>query len=1188
MITVSFKCRFRMLKGVIKDEASYARGGAQSQPPAVTGDASPPSHRQGIPEDCKGTVTVELVKKEGSSLGLTVSGGADKDSKPRVSSLRAGGVAAKSDQLCVGDYLHSVNGIHVSRLRHEEIVSLLRSIGERALLEVEYPLPPPALDGTSVVHKTIEIALHKDGNSFGFVVRGGVQSDKKKSRPIVVSHVRQGGPADRDGTLKAGDRLLAVEGIPVQGLSLCEASVVLKQSGQDARVLVEYDVSVMESVQNATGPLLVEIRKTSGANLGISLSKESCGMKQIFVIDKIRPASIAERCGALHVGDRILSVDGSGVEQMSVEEASVLLACSGSSGGDGIKLEILPSLAPRPTGTAPDSGVVVDVDASSHLEASAARVKDAAAVSCRPPIPPRHLRHRTLPTPSTSSASDHVQSLGSLQLATLPYPTSPGGSLPRRAHAATSPPSGGTLPRMRHPSSAGAAAAAAAPPGLYPGGPGGTFPRTHQPSTPGGSLPRSMCTSSPSGSLPRSLRSATSDSTLPRGFSSASACSTVSRTYCPVSPAGSLNRRKLWGKDSRSSSCSTLGPGGQVVHTESVALHLASDGGPGFGLHLQGGTFSTDVFGAPLLIGYIEPDSPAERCGLLQPGDRILSVNGIPTAELGSLAEVSQYLHEQALVGSASLEVEFDVAESVIPSSGTFHVTLPKKKGVELGITITSPTHRKPSEPLVITEIKKGSVAHRLGTLEPGDRLLAINHTRLETSSVDETVHILQQSDDFVKLKVRKDEDNSDEQEASGAISYSVELRRHGGPLGITISGTDEPTDPILIASLTPDGLAERTGAIHVGDQILAIDGMSLKGKPLSEAIALLQRAGEIVALKIKKRTADGGKEAPGTLGDVSDSDEDDGGLGSARPSRLYPGALTPGLDSALGSWDGSATNSSRHSHSVKDEPSSSPSVHTAECSGNDATHRDGSSLSGKSPAAAAAAASPGLMYFGRRYSAGSDSEGHFLPRKHEVVDVCGPSAALKDMKVTLHRRDSTEDFGFSVSDGLLEKGVFVTSVRLDGPAERDGLRPFDRIVEVNGVQLGEAGCGSLVPLVSESRDSVELLVSRVQLPCTIEGRRTPTPPPRPRPPVPAPPPHLRCKPAEPWVPGGAGRAADGGRSSPLALSCLPQAATRHPDFPGGGGGDDVDKGAALQPFMPLHPREQPAGAEHHNNLEML
>lgn len=45
-----------------------------------------------------------------------------------------------------------------------------------------------------------------------------------------------------------------------------------------------------------------------------------------------------------------------------------------------------------------------------------------------------------------------------------------------------------------------------------------------------------------------------------------------------------------------------------------------------------------------------------------------------------------------------------------------------------------------------------------------------------------------------------------------------------------------------------------RTGAIHVGDRILAINSISLKGKPLSEAIHLLQMAGETVTLKIKKQ----------------------------------------------------------------------------------------------------------------------------------------------------------------------------------------------------------------------------------------------------------------------------------------------------------------------------------------------
>ena len=49
-----------------------------------------------------------------------------------------------------------------------------------------------------------------------------------------------------------------------------------------------------------------------------------------------------------------------------------------------------------------------------------------------------------------------------------------------------------------------------------------------------------------------------------------------------------------------------------------------------------------------------------------------------------------------------------------------------------------------------------------------------------------------------------------DEQDLSGSIIYTVELQRYGGPLGITISGTEEPFDPIIISSLTGGGLAER------------------------------------------------------------------------------------------------------------------------------------------------------------------------------------------------------------------------------------------------------------------------------------------------------------------------------------------------------------------------------------------
>lgn len=46
-------------------------------------------------EEHRGVTTVDLMKREGSSLGLTISGGSDKDGKPRVSNLRPGGLAAR-------------------------------------------------------------------------------------------------------------------------------------------------------------------------------------------------------------------------------------------------------------------------------------------------------------------------------------------------------------------------------------------------------------------------------------------------------------------------------------------------------------------------------------------------------------------------------------------------------------------------------------------------------------------------------------------------------------------------------------------------------------------------------------------------------------------------------------------------------------------------------------------------------------------------------------------------------------------------------------------------------------------------------------------------------------------------------------------------------------------------------------
>uniref|UniRef100_A0A8C6XX95 Glutamate receptor interacting protein 1 n=1 Tax=Naja naja TaxID=35670 RepID=A0A8C6XX95_NAJNA len=1069
----------------VSDDSPYTKSANQSKPP----DGALAIRRQSIPEEFKGSTIVELIKKEGTTLGLTVSGGTDKDGKPRVSNLRQGGIAARSDQLDVGDYIKSVNGINLTKFRHDEIISLLKNVGERVVLEVEYELPPASVQGSGVIFRTVEVTLHKEGNTFGFVIRGGAHDDRNKSRPIVITCVRPGGPADREGTIKPGDRLLSVDGIRLLGTSHNEAMCILKQCGQEATLLIEYDVSVMDSVTTASGPLLVEVAKTAGSALGVALSTSMCCSKQVIVIDKIKSASIADRCGALHIGDHILSIDGTSMEYCTLAEATQFLANT----SDNVKLEILPHHQTRLALKGPEhvkvqrsnKQILWDPYAKSQSALSYHHYNTKhpdhfrmPALKCQKTAPQKSL---SLVSSSFSPASMSAYSLSSLNM----------------------------------------------------------------------------------GTLPRSLYS--------------------------TSPRGTLMRRRMKKKDFKSSlslASSTVGLAGQVVHTETTEVMLTADPIVGFGIQLQGSVFATETLSSPPLISYIEADSPAEKCGILQIGDRILAINGILTED-STFDEANQLLRDSSITSKVTLEIEFDVAESVIPSSGTFHVKLPKKHNVELGITISSPSSRKPGDPLVISDIKKGSVAHRTGTLELGDKLLAIDNIRLDNCSMEDAVQILQHCEELVKLKIRKDEDNSDEQESSGAIIYTVELKRYGGPLGITISGTEEPFDPIIISSLTKGGLAERTGAIHIGDRILAINSNSLKGKPLSEAIHLLQMAGETVTLKIKKQTDASSPSkfsASGHTNELSDAEDDT--ATTQKPGKLSEiySTTVPSVDSAVESWDGSGMDNSYGSQgpsyqasgynfntfewrSPTQKGSLSPlnrprinSFHDTGLSDDDWDKPVASSFTGVSEpdqeenfwsqaledletcgqsgilreledkvdrrlylrnmALLATIMSgstvslnhdnsPVRSHLGRQasFQERSISRPHYSQTTRSNTlpsDVGRKSIALRKMKqemkeimsptpvelhkITLYKDSNMEDFGFSVSDGLLEKGVYVKNIRPDGPGDTGGLKPYDRLLQVNHVRTRDFDCCLVVPLIAESGNKLELVISRNPLASQKKG----------------------------------------------------------------------------------------------------
>lgn len=156
-----------------------------------------------------------------------------------------------------------------------------------------------------------------------------------------------------------------------------EAQQILKcgHASGLTNLTIEYDVSVMQSVEFSLGPLLIEIERPMNEKLGIILSnysnlqastmdtKNDICPAGIFIAS-ILPASIADRlvklysmtmirlifngkyvffrCGALSVGDQILSIDETIVENTTYTPEEVMSFLNGPSDRGFTQIQILP------------------------------------------------------------------------------------------------------------------------------------------------------------------------------------------------------------------------------------------------------------------------------------------------------------------------------------------------------------------------------------------------------------------------------------------------------------------------------------------------------------------------------------------------------------------------------------------------------------------------------------------------------------------------------------------------------------------------------------------------------------------------------------------------------------------------------------------------------------------------------
>uniref|UniRef100_A0A3P9MDM1 Multiple PDZ domain crumbs cell polarity complex component n=1 Tax=Oryzias latipes TaxID=8090 RepID=A0A3P9MDM1_ORYLA len=300
--------------------------------------------------------------------------------------------------------------------------------------------------------------------------------------------------------------------------------------------------------------------------------------------------------------------------------------------------------------------------------------------------------------------------------------------------------------------------------------------------------------------------------------------------------------------------------GRYVAHVE---LQKPASGGLGFSLV---GLKSENRGELGIFIQEIQPGSVADCDGKLKEADQILAINGQPLDQTVS--------HQQAigLLQSVSEKVQLTVARGPIPQLTSPIVSrTPSWQHVEtielvndgtgLGFGIVGGK----TTGVIVKTILPGGIADQDGRLRSGDHILRIGDTDLHGMGKEQVAQVLRQCGNRVKLVVTR----APVEETPSAVmsvvlptvsslelcthSVSIELKKSISPFNSVIHDSSEPSG-IFVKSITKDSAVDQDGRIHVGDQIIAVDGVNIQGHTNQQAVELLRHTGQTVRLKLIRR----------------------------------------------------------------------------------------------------------------------------------------------------------------------------------------------------------------------------------------------------------------------------------------------------------------------------------------------
>ncbi|XP_029085340.1 membrane-associated guanylate kinase, WW and PDZ domain-containing protein 3 isoform X3 [Monodon monoceros] len=224
----------------------------------------------------------------------------------------------------------------------------------------------------------------------------------------------------------------------------------------------------------------------------------------------------------------------------------------------------------------------------------------------------------------------------------------------------------------------------------------------------------------------------------------------------------------------------------------------------------------------PHKIGRVIEGSPADRCGKLKVGDHISAVNGQSIVEL-SHDNIVQLIKDAGVTVTLTVIAE---EEHLGPPSGTNSAR--QSPALQHRPVGQSQANHIPGDSVAEGEIGK-------------DVLTSYRH------SWSDHKHLAQPDTAMISVI------GSRHNQSLGC--YPVELERGPRGFGFSLRGGKEYNMGLFILRLAEDGPAIKDGRIHVGDQIVEINGEPTQGITHTRAIELIQAGGNKVLLLLRPGT---------------------------------------------------------------------------------------------------------------------------------------------------------------------------------------------------------------------------------------------------------------------------------------------------------------------------------------------